>query len=318
MVSIIIPCFNSGKYLSECIDSILFQDYTDFEIIIVNDCSSDNTLQIARDYAKKDKRIQITGTSDVQSMGASYARNKGFEISKGEYVVFLDSDDIWLPTSLKRLVNLIEKHSEAGWVIGNCIYFEDFRYNLNSYQYSKYNFDEGLYQKQELILKFVQNFNQTPSQGAAIIKREVVKKIKGWENEFKMNYTDQAFYFKILCETKTLVTYDYFLLYRYHEESASLKGIKSGEFQKNEKKFFQWLIRNLRNYEFAEKDEVRQYAENIIREIDNNNLKVLNEVSLLKTVLKKTMKLPRKARTLTRIVLRIIFMLIPKNIYRYF
>jgi len=318
MVSIIIPCFNSGKYLSECLESVLSQDYTDYEVIVVNDFSTDNTLEIACSYAEKDARIKIIDNSESSESGASAARNRGFKNSKGEYVVFLDSDDIWLPTALKRLVNLIEKHNEAGWVIGNCIYFDNFRYNLDSYQYSKYDFEEGVYQKQEMVLKFIRNFNQTPSQGAAIIKRIVVKKINGWENEFKMNYTDQAFYFKILCETRTFVTYDYFLLYRNHEESASLKAIKRGEFQKNEKIFFQWLIRNLPNYEFAERDEVSQYAENTIREIDNNDTKVLNKVSVLKTVLKKTKKLPRKFRTLGRVLKKNAIRIIPKKIYRHF
>jgi len=318
MVSIIIPCYNSGKYLSECIDSILFQDYTDFEIIIVNDCSSDNTSQIATNYAKVDIRIKVTSTSDVQSMGASNARNKGFEISKGEYVVFLDSDDIWLPTSLKRLVNLIEEHNEVGWLIGNCIYFKDFRYNLDSYQYSKYDFEEGVYEKFELLPKFIRNFNQTPSQGAAIIKRDVIIKIKGWENEFKMTFTDQAFYSKILCETKTFVTYDYFLLYRNHEESSSMKSFRNGEFKKNEKIYFQWLIRNIQSYEFREKDEVSQYATKMIDEIDDWDVKTIAQVDFWGSLIHKAKKLPRKFKTLSSVLFKIAFRYIPKNIYRHF
>lgn len=318
MVSIIIPCYNSGKYLAECLESVLFQDFTDFELLIVNDCSVDNTLQIANKYATIDKRIIITSTSDTQSMGASYARNKGFEISTGEYIVFLDSDDIWLPTSLRRLVNLIEEHNEVGWVIGNCIYFKDYRYNIDSYQYSKFDFEEGVYEKYDLILKFISNFNQTPSQGAAIIKREVIDTINGWENEFKMNYTDQAFYSKIVCETRTFVTYEYFLLYRNHEESASLTAIKSGAFKKNEKIFFQWLNRNLENHEFSGKDDVIRYANQIILTIDNNGIEPAYKVDILKRALRKARKLPHKFTTFTRIVIKRAIQTIPRNIYRHF
>jgi len=197
MVSIIIPCFNSGKYLSECLESVLSQDYTDFEAIVVNDCSTDNTLEVANSYVETDARIKIIDNSETPGLGASAARNKGFKISKGEYVVFLDSDDIWLPTALRKLVNLIEKHNEAGWVIGNCIYFDTFRYNTASYERSHYDFNEGIYDKFDLIPKFIKNFGQTPVPGATIIKRDIVKSIVGWENEFRKNYTDQAFFIKI-------------------------------------------------------------------------------------------------------------------------
>ncbi len=316
MVSIIIPCHNSEKYLSECIDSILFQDYSNFEIILVNDFSTDNTIAIADRYAKSENRIKITGTSETESLGASVARNKGFEISIGEYIVFLDSDDIWLPTSLKRLVNLIEEHNEAGWVIGNCIYFKNYRYNLGSYEYSKYDLKEGIYDKFVLIPEFIKNFDQTPSQGAAIIKRDVVEKIHGWENEFKKNYTDQAFYTKILCETKTFVTHEFFLLYRTHEESASLMSIKSGEFKNNEKFFFEWLIRYLRKYDFAAKDDVLKYASEMIKDEGNTLSQSNSGVNLLRTWLQKIKKLPRKLRTLIRIISSIIVRVIPKKIYR--
>lgn len=90
-VSIIIPVYNSGKYLRKCLDSVCCQTLQDIEIICVNDCSSDNSLDILQEYAQFDNRIKIINFE--QNKGVSAARNAGLEIAKGEYLGFVDSDD---------------------------------------------------------------------------------------------------------------------------------------------------------------------------------------------------------------------------------
>ncbi len=93
MVSIIIPVYNTSKYLSQCLDSIIFQSFTDWEMIIVNDASKDNSLSVCQKYAQKDNRIRIINKK--QNMGVDEARFSGLEVAKGDYVFFIDSDD-WL------------------------------------------------------------------------------------------------------------------------------------------------------------------------------------------------------------------------------
>lgn len=90
--SIIVPVYNMELYLRRCIDSILCQDYDDFELICVNDGSKDNSLQILEDYAKKDQRVIIV---DQPNGGLGNARNRGIEKASGDYVWFVDSDD-WI------------------------------------------------------------------------------------------------------------------------------------------------------------------------------------------------------------------------------
>lgn len=318
MVSIIIPCHNSAKHLSECLESILMQEYRDYEVILVNDCSTDNTLQLAKNYSLLDKRISVTHTSETEKTGASFARNKGFSLSKGKYIVYLDSDDIWLPGTLKKLVNLIEINNTAGWVIGNSLYFTDNRYNSNSYYSSSYDFREGLYDEYSLILSFISKFYQTPVPGATIIKREVIEKIGGWENLFKKNYTDQALYAKILCITKTFVTHDILLLYRQHEKSSTNTSIKNGELHKNEVKYFEWLIHYLTNFEFKEKEEIINYAKIMKCKEDYYSSSAKSKTSLIQGIKKIIMKLFRKIKTLLGIIKKQLLKVIPKNIYRHF
>ena len=107
LISVIIPIYNAEGYLSECLDSVINQTYKSLEIICVNDCSTDKSLKILEEYAKKDNRIIVH--NQEQTGGASYARNIGIDISTGNYIYFIDSDD-WIDSDyLEKMVSAIEK-----------------------------------------------------------------------------------------------------------------------------------------------------------------------------------------------------------------
>ena len=89
-ISIIVPVYNSEKYLGACIDSILSQYFRDFELILVDDGSRDSSPHICDDYTQKDSRVKVI---HKENGGVSAARNDGLDIAKGEYVTFIDSDD---------------------------------------------------------------------------------------------------------------------------------------------------------------------------------------------------------------------------------
>lgn len=106
-VSVIIPVYNREKYIEEAVKSVLAQSLKDFEIIIVDDGSTDSTVQICRRLSERDERIRLFSSGHF---GVSAARNKGIENSSGDYIFFLDSDDIIHPLLLETLVNAIKKH----------------------------------------------------------------------------------------------------------------------------------------------------------------------------------------------------------------
>ncbi len=91
LITVVVPCYNNEKYLPKCIESILNQTYSNLEIILVNDGSTDNSIAVINEYAKKDKRIVVI---DQKNQGVSVARNTAIDIAKGEYLSFVDSDDI--------------------------------------------------------------------------------------------------------------------------------------------------------------------------------------------------------------------------------
>ena len=98
IISIIIPIYNAEKYLSTCIESILSQGFEDFELLLINDGSKDNSLSICNDYAQRDSRIKVF---DKPNGGVSSARNLGLDNATGEYVMFVDADDRLAPNALE-------------------------------------------------------------------------------------------------------------------------------------------------------------------------------------------------------------------------
>lgn len=114
MVSIITPCYNAERYISETINSVLKQTYDDWEMIIVDDCSTDNSATIIQGYAKKDNRIKYLKTS-APSGSPAIPRNIGLDNAKGEYVAFLDADDLWLPDKLKLQIEFMQ-NNQIGFV----------------------------------------------------------------------------------------------------------------------------------------------------------------------------------------------------------
>lgn len=118
LVSIIIPAYNAGRFISETIDSVLNQSYTNWELIVVNDGSKDSTLDIITSYVAKDKRISVI---TKENSGVSETRNKGIDASKGEFVAFLDADDVWLKDNLQKKVECLINNPEIDYVFSNML-----------------------------------------------------------------------------------------------------------------------------------------------------------------------------------------------------
>lgn len=109
-ISVIIPCYNQGRFLAEAIQSVVAQDYPDKEIIVVNDGSTDNTREVAASFG--DQILYL----EQPNRGAASARNAGIRASRGEYIAFLDADDVCLPGRLAREAEILDRRPEVGLV----------------------------------------------------------------------------------------------------------------------------------------------------------------------------------------------------------
>lgn len=110
-VSVVMPAYNAAKYIEESIRSVMEQTFTDYELIIVDDCSKDDTKKIIRDHAKLDKRIVFL--QNEKNMGVAATRMNAISIAKGEWIAFLDSDDLWDKRKLEIQMRIIEENPEV-------------------------------------------------------------------------------------------------------------------------------------------------------------------------------------------------------------
>lgn len=117
LVSVIMPAYNAETYVEEAIGSVLKQTLRDWELFVIDDCSSDGTYTKAEEIARGDSRISVL-RNEVNS-GVAKTRNRGIELARGAYIAFLDSDDVWHPEKLQRQ---LEKMAETNAEIGYCSY----------------------------------------------------------------------------------------------------------------------------------------------------------------------------------------------------
>ena len=115
MISVIVPVYNVEKYLDDCIESIVSQSYTNFELILVDDGSPDNCPKKCDGWAKKDKRIKVI---HKENGGVSSARNAGIDAASGEFIMFIDSDDTIRQGCFERSVEMITKHDADIYFFG--------------------------------------------------------------------------------------------------------------------------------------------------------------------------------------------------------
>jgi len=181
-VSIIIPVYNVEKYIRRCIDSVLSQTFTDFECILVDDCSPDKCPEICDSYAKLDGRIKIFHKK--QNEGLPQARKTGFENSSGEYIIFIDSDDWIEPDMIEKLYSAA---FESNADIAACDFY---KYNEHGYEYGIQTLDTVNYLNNLGFVHWCAVWNK-------LIRREIVNLIefpKAGKYEDRV-ITQQALYF---------------------------------------------------------------------------------------------------------------------------
>jgi len=214
LVSVVMPAYNSEKYIGESIESILNQTYKNFEFIIINDASTDKTLKIIKEYAKKDKRIKII--ENKKNLGNYGARNVGIFNSKGEFVAQQDADDISMRDRLKKQLKIFEKNPEVG-VVGAFVelFNEKTKKIISIRKYST---------KDKELRKNIFYFSPI-AQGVSMLRKEVFIKTGGYNGRYKVS-EDLDLWFRVGTYYKFSNVPEILLKYRIHEESITNKKRK--------------------------------------------------------------------------------------------
>ena len=213
MVSIIMPAYNAEKTIVFSIESVLSQSYSDLELIIINDCSKDGTKEIVEHYAKSDNRVVVINNKENQ--GVSKSRNIGIQVAKGEYIAFLDSDDIWDKSKLKKQLHVMKKYNAVLSYTASAFIDE----TGNSYRYI-------MEAEKRTSLRTLLKKNLI-SCSSAMVKSSVMKKIKMPNDNM---HEDYYVWIKILKKYKYAYGINEPLLtYRLMTKSKSSNRLKSAK-----------------------------------------------------------------------------------------
>jgi glycosyltransferase EpsJ len=288
--SIIVPVYNCQDYIERCILSILNQKYKNFELIIVNDGSTDNSLEIIKQYVKEDKRIILI---NKKNEGVSKARNQALEKATGDYICFLDADDYIDDNYIKEICSIIKKYPKIQMInFGFISEVEDMDFNLLSRD--EINFKEKYYKDKNSIKKdFIELWDNTMLYNIwnkVYVKRIIEdNKIKfpksNWGEDVEFNkqylnvindmYNSKKCFYHYIRERNGAATKKY---------KEKLFEIRKNEFKDFNNYFESWNIKKEKYYEFS----CRRYIERILGCIENvycSNMKFKERYNEIKTMI---------------------------------
>ena len=213
LFSVIIPLYNCEKYIAECIQSILCQKYNNYEVIIVDDGSTDSSGNIARSFAKNNSKINVISK---ENGGVASARNSGLKAAIGQYIVFLDSDDIMISNALENISSVLESDGADMYVCGSYYELINNKYIVNRM------FDDTVFDTQmdtRTIKILCQNLS---SMCIGVYKREFLNENELFVREGITTAEDTDFYFRCLLKCKKIQLIDNALFaYRFNPQSVS-------------------------------------------------------------------------------------------------
>ncbi len=177
-VSIIIPTYNSRFFIRRTVRSVVNQNFSNWELIIVDDCSTDDTYEILEDMASKEPRIRVYKT-ESNSGAPALPKNIGLHFSKGEYIAFLDHDDEWLPNKLREQLEIIQYGKDNIGMVSCFLNLKNWHTNKIESVHNKFP------KKNKLQNLYKRNFFVTSS--GIIVKREVFKKVGLFDSRFSVS-----------------------------------------------------------------------------------------------------------------------------------
>lgn len=211
MISIAMATYNGEKYLCEQLDSILAQTVQDFELIVCDDCSTDSTVQILREYEKADSRIKVF--VNEKNLGFKKNFEKAAGLCKGEFIAFSDQDDIWLPEHLEKLLSLIGTHDVA---CGNALVIDGSGIATEK----KLNELDGFYffDSENILLKMM--FRENCFQGASmLIKSDFLR--TSFPIPDRIKYHDSWLAYCACFEQGIMYTFNVITKYRLHGNNVT-------------------------------------------------------------------------------------------------
>jgi glycosyltransferase involved in cell wall biosynthesis len=259
LVSVVISFLNSAKFLAEAIESVFAQTYGRWELLLVDDGSTDGSTAIALDYQKRcPDRVRYFDHPNHVNRGVGVSRNLGIRAARGNDIAFLDSDDVWLRQKLSEQVALLDAYPSAGMVCGASEYWYSWtgdhadtkRDHVNQLGHLR---DELVAPPQLLPLALMGRVT-TPCPSNIIARRATIEAVGGFEENFLgiyQLYEDQAFFAKIQLNASVYISSRCWDKYRKHEDSCVSRVKRLGKTHVSHQYYLAWLKDYLKRHDVS-------------------------------------------------------------------
>ena len=246
-VSIVTPFLNAGAFLEEAVDSVLAQTYPHWELLLVDDGSSDGSTAIAQVLAAADPgRIRYLTHPGRANKGASASRNLATKMARGEFIAFLDADDVYLPNKLQEQIPLLDAHPEAGMLYGSTEYWYSWTGRVEDRErdivWRRFGVTpDTTVDPPRLLTTFLRDGGTVPCMGSVLARRRAIERVGGWEDSFRHICTDQVFHAKMALHHPIFVADGCWDRYRQHDASACHTVQRAGQLDAAFLRYLTWL-----------------------------------------------------------------------------
>lgn len=243
LVSIIVPFLNQERFIGEAIESVLAQNYENWELILVDDGSTDNSAKIVREFALSHPE-KIYLISHPKNLGASAARYTGIQITKGEFITFLDSDDVFFPDTIERELQAFSQNPEAQAVCGTIQCWYSWSDEKNGFE-QDFTIDlvlevNRLYPPKSLLIHNLRTSGRKPGINCIMLQSKFVKDFQLCEESYNRAGEDQVFWAKASLNGKIFVMDACLAKYRQHP-SSTCATISTDDYFHASEVFLDWL-----------------------------------------------------------------------------
>ena len=234
-VSVITIFLNGERFIEESIESVLAQTYTDWELLLVDDGSTDASTAIARRYAEQHpEKIRYFEHEGHQNRGMSASRNVGLAHARGELVALLDADDVYVPEKLGEQVVLLDRYPEAAMLYGRTrLWFSWTNDPLDAEQDSltaASRYFDTVVQPPVQLVDYIRYGIHYPCTCSVVFRRKVLQAVGGFEEEFRGTYEDMAIYSKIFLRYPVFAADRCWDWYRQHPDSSWAEAVETGQY----------------------------------------------------------------------------------------
>ena len=246
-VSIITPFLNAGPFIEESIQSVLAQTYDNWELLLVDDGSTDASTGIALKYAADHPdKVRYVSHEHRQNRGTSASRNLAARHARGEYLAFLDADDVYLPRKLEVTVPILDAQPAVAMLYAATEYWYSWSGRRDDagrdWVWRKYGAEpDTVIEPPRMLVRFLEDGGTVPCMGGVLVRRAAVESVGGWEESFRRICTDQVFHAKLCLNFPVMIVDVCLDRYRQHENSSCRTVARAGQLDAAVETYLTWL-----------------------------------------------------------------------------